>query len=201
MATLGDLKTRIAGDLNRTDQTALIATEIARAIERYAAKRFWFTVGSGTTATASGVATAAAPTGLRVLDAAWVTVSGVKMPLEQHSLATITDWLGATPNATGRPTDFALSGSTWTFYRLPNAIYTVTAVGIYDLTALDTDSATNAWTTEAQDLIANEVLGRIRRIRLRDYPGADAAGYERDQALKALRGETTRRLMTGVHAS
>lgn len=201
MGTLAELKARIAEDLNRSDLTTTIATGITSAIERYAAKRFWFTEDTRTTTTVNGVSTAAAPDGLRIIDEAWVTISGTKVPLDLKPLTDVVDLLGSTTNVSGQPCIFAHSGDLFTIYRLPDAAYTITATGIYDLAALSAPEATNAWTTEAADLIANEVIARIRRIRLRDYDGASAAEMERDKALKAIRAETTRRLSTGVKPS
>ncbi|PSA77829.1 phage adaptor protein, partial [Corynebacterium diphtheriae] len=68
MGTLADLKARIASELNRSDLTSEIADQVARAVDRWASKRCWFNESSGTTATTSNVATATAPTGLRVID-------------------------------------------------------------------------------------------------------------------------------------
>lgn len=193
MGTLAELKARIAAELNRSNLTTAIADEISRSIERYATRRFWFNQATGTTVTVSGQETATAPTGLRIADQAWVTIGGALREIDRRDLATITDWLGASSSNSGQPTDYAFSGSTLTFYRKPDAAYTVTVAGIYDLDAL-MDGDENAWTTEAEDLICYDVIERLRRIRIRDYPGAEAARIQKEEALNRLRGDTARRL-------
>lgn len=199
MGTLADLKARIALELNRTDLTDFIADQIARSVDRYANRRFWFNESTGTTTTTANQETATAPSGLRVIDKLFITVSGVKYELEARSLATIQDWLGST-TTTGRPTDYAFSGSTLTFYPEPDAVYTITAVGIFDLATLDQDSDETAWTDEAEDLIAYDVIERVARVRVRNLTLANEAKAQRDNALGMLRAETARRLSTGVKA-
>jgi len=82
-------------------------------------------------------------------------------------------------------------------YPTPNAIFTLTLPGVYDAAALSADSSSNAWTTEAVDLIA----AAAKKLLLRDIKGdaagaAIATGVEAD-ALYRLRAETVQRLNTG----
>lgn len=197
MGTLAELKARIASEINRSDLTSAIADQIDRSIDRYASNRFWFNESTGTTVTADGVATAAVPTGLRVVDQAFITVGGQKRFLKEQAPATLTYWLG-TDSGEGQPSDFARSGSTLTLYRTPDAIYTVTFVGVYDLASLSTDASTNAWTTEAEDLITYDVVERIARVKLRNTTLANEARGLRMEALGLLKAETVRRLSVGI---
>lgn len=197
MGTLAELKSRIASELNRSDLTTAIAAEVARSIERYASRRFWFNEDTRTTATVQGDATVAVPTGLRVIDQAFITIGGQKRTLDPQSLVCITDWLG-TDAGEGQPTDYAYSGSTFTLYRTPNDAYTISVVGIYDLAAFGTDADSNAWTTEAADLIAYDAAERLARVKVRNTVLANDFRGLRDEALSRLRGETNRRLMRGV---
>lgn len=199
MGTLLDLKTRIATELNRSDLTSVIADQVERSIEKYAGRRFWFNESSGTRNTVAGTSTITAPTGLRVIDELFVTINGVKHPLCERSLADITDWLGQNTSA-GQPTDYAYSDATITLFRTPDAIYTITAVGIFDLT-LSSDGDSNAWTEEAEDLIAYDAMERIARIKLRNSMLANEARQLRNDALNNLMGETARRLSGRVKAS
>lgn len=194
MGTLGDLKARIATELNRSDLTDYIEDQIARAIEFYASRRFWFTESTGTVTTVAGQSWIAAPARLRILDQLFITIGGEKRPLDEQSPAVIVDWLGANPGS-GQPTDFSRSGSTLTLYRTPSEAYTLTAVGIFDLPAI-TDGDSNAWTSEAEDLIANHVIERVARLKIRNTALANEARGLAADALSALRSESTRR-MTG----
>jgi len=98
MATLGDLKARIIRETNRdeladapgADATAASSADldgaIRRAIEFYAAKRFWFNETTGTTLAVIGASTAPAPIGLRVDDHADITVSGQRRRVNKRYL-------------------------------------------------------------------------------------------------------------------
>jgi hypothetical protein len=200
MATLEDLKSRIASELNRSDLTAAIAAEIPRAIERYAAKRFWFNEGKGTSTATAGQETVAAPEGLRVVDVVFATIGGQLIELCKLTLVEITDWLGSNAG-TGQPTDYAYTGDVFYLYRVPNAAYTITAVGIYDQPALDADSASNAWTTHGEDLICYEAAERLARVKMRNSALANEFRLLRDDALRQLRAETARRLQGTVKGS
>lgn len=197
MGTLAALKARIASELNRTDLTSTIADQIPRAIEFYAARRFWFNESTGTATTTAGVSTVTAPAGLRVLDCLFITIGAQKLELDEESPSVIEDWLGSNAGE-GQPTDFAKVGSTFKLYRTPNDAYTLTAVGIFDQAALETDGSSNAWTTEAEDLIAYHVIDRIARTKARNVALANEARGFRDEALSQLRAETTRRLSNRI---
>lgn len=200
MGTLATLKARIASELNRTDLTATIADQIPRAIEFYASRRFWFNEATGSATTTAGQSTVAAPDGLRLLDALFITIGGQKLELDEESPAVIEDWLGSNAGE-GQPTDFAKVGSSFKLYRTPNDAYTLTAVGVFDLAGFETDADSNAWTTEAEDLIAYHVVDRIARTKARNITLANEARGLRDEALSQLRAETTRRLSNRIRPS
>lgn len=200
MGTLSDLKSRIASELNRSDLTSVIADQIERSIERYASQRFWFNESTGTATTTNGVSTVTAPSGLRVIDELFITINGVKYYLFPRTLAEITDYLGQNVSS-GQPTDYNFSGSTLTLFQTPDATYTITAVGIFDLAALSMDSSENAWTDEAEDLICYDAMERIARVKLRNAMLANEARLLKNEALTQLKGETVRRLSGRVRPS
>jgi hypothetical protein len=197
MGTLAQLKSRIASELNRSDLTTLIAAEIPRAIERYAAQRFWFNESVRTATTTAGSTLSTADTGPRMIDQLQLTVGSSKRTLEPRSPAEIQELLG-NQSTQGIPTDYAFSGSILTFWPTPNGTYTVTVTGIFDLDELSSDSSTNAWTTEAEDLICWEVVERLARTKVRNAALANEARGFRTEALSALRAETVKRLSGGV---
>jgi len=200
MGTLAELKTRIASELNRSDLTSAIADQIDRSIDRYASNRFWFNEATRTASTTAGSTMATLTTGPRVIDQLLITVGGSKYGLSARSLAEITELLGY-QSSQGQPTEYAYSGSTLTFWPTPDAVYTVTATGIFDEPALATDADSNAWTTEAEDLICYDVLERIARVKLRNVALANEARSLRMEAMGLLRAETARRLSVGISAS
>lgn len=198
MTTLAVLKARVATELVRTDQTAAIAAAITRAIEHYADTPFWFNHGSGSTVTVSGTDTAALPTGLRVEDPDGVFLerSGYGERLRKRSLAEIEDFhqVVTTDN---QPTDYCRIGALLRLYPTPDDAYTVRVIGVYDQPALSSDSSTNAWTNEAQDLIAARAKHLVARDILQDPEKAAAALTAETEALRDLKRKTARRLGTG----
>ncbi|PSA69880.1 phage adaptor protein, partial [Corynebacterium diphtheriae] len=86
-------------------------------------------------------------------DKLMLTYVGTTFEFLPLPVAVIYDWLGAcTTNS--RPTVYAFTDGQLSFYPTPDATYTVTAYGIFDLAALDQDSDESSWTDQAEDLIA-----------------------------------------------
>lgn len=196
MSTLGALKSRIASELIRSDQTANIANAISRAIEHYAGQRFWFNQSRGTATTTPSDEYVANPSGLRIEDSVFVTVGGSQYRLCKQSADAIEDLQGLVTTE-GQPTDYASIGDQVRLYPTPNQAYPMAFVGVFDLTALESDDDSNAWTDEAQDLIAARARYTILRDILRDPEQAMAAQVAEREALARLRAESTRRVGTG----
>lgn len=195
MGTLAQLKERIAFEVDRDDLADPIASAISRAIEDYSFRRFWFNDSRGTaTASAEYVNV---PSGLRQLDYLFVTVGGVKYWLTQRENAVTEEWNETASN--GQPTDFAWVGGQFRLHPVPNQSYTLTALGVFDQPALTDDTLSNAWTTEAEDLICAATKKHLYRV-LRDPEGQALATAEERDALKRLKAETTMRLSTGIKA-
>src|SRR5688572_7275102 len=95
MATLGDLRTRIADELLKRNLSTQIAQHIARAVEFYAGRRFWFNtgrmVGSAVAPDADGYVPL--PTGTRLIDE--IRVGNII--LEKRDPEVIDDWLANSP--------------------------------------------------------------------------------------------------------
>lgn len=203
MGTLAELKARIAREIDRDDMDVNIAAAISNSIEHYASLRFWFTEATNTAVTTAGSEVVAlSPLGSRVVDTVSATVGSYRYPLIARPLPQIDAWLGA-GGARGQPTDYCVYGTSLLLYPTPNAVYTLTVRGIFDvLPALDDDSAANAWTTQGADLIAARSRLVLYRDVLLDTEAEGLANFAKGEAKKALIGETTRRLSTGrVRAS
>lgn len=197
---LQSLQARIADELTRTDLTSQIASAINRAIDHYAARRFWFNEQR-----VSGVCTAnneyvTYPTGLRVLDAVFVKYStsttGPGYPLEKKSEAELEEFAQAVNTAT-QPQLYCTIGTQIRLYPMPNAAYPLTFVGVFDLPALVNPGDSNSWTSDAQDLICARAKYTINRDILRDSDAMTLDKVAINSALKRLAGETARRTGTG----
>lgn len=194
MATLGDLKARIADELVKRNLNTQIAKAISRAIEHYAGRRWWFNtgrmIGSATAVTADGFI--ALPQGTRLIDQIRVGLN----ELELVSPACMDEWIADSP-ANGDPFDYAVYGDRIRVYPIPLAPISLVVVGTFDQPALATDTDSNAWTTHGEDLIVARAKFTLYRDVLRDTEGAALAKSAMDEAFGELDMKTIRRVGTG----
>jgi hypothetical protein len=170
MGTYAELRARVAAELNRTDQTANIISAIDRAIAAYADQRFWFNQTHATATLDAGETYLVAP---RRLDDLFVLDGTTRYRLDEVTQSEMEDLHAGTASA-GLPYLYAEYGSTVRVYPEPDQTYTFDSWGVFDVTpALSSDAASNAWTSEAQDLIA----ARAKLMISRDIIGnVDRAG-------------------------
>lgn len=192
MASLAQLYTRLILDLNRDDMGAGGESEqakidaVADAIENYADELFWFNRKSGTLATAATVATSALPSGMRIPQI--VTYLGSELlKVELGDIEAV--YNGTTP-VTGIPSRWAEDAGTVHWWPTPDAVYSLPVYGIADL---GVPASTNAWSTEAYNLILNEAKVLLCAGPLRDADGFALATNAVSRALAKLRRETRRR--------
>jgi hypothetical protein len=196
--TYGELKSRIRVELwNRTDLDDQIELAISRAIEHYASKRFWFNVGRKTGASVLENQYADVPAGLRQADAVYVTIGAQECELCRSPLEEIEDLNGPTQTS-GHPSYYADFGAQIRLYPIPNEVYTLTWLGLIDLDTLANDDDSNAWTDQAQDLIAARAGWFINTRILQDAEAAAACQAEEAQAWVRLQRDTALRSGDGV---
>lgn len=195
MATLGDLKARIADEILKRNLTTQIAQHIARAIEHFADRRFWFNEAKFTASTTAGVYTQGEPSDLRLLDMLSITVSGSAYELRSRDWTWLEEMQGFV-NA-GQPTDYALSSGLILLYPTPDQVYALSAIGVFNLAALATDADSNAWTNEGADLIAARTRMTLFRDVLRDAEGVALAKDAISEAEGALNRKTVMRVGQG----
>lgn len=193
MATLADLKARIADDMTRDDmgtgeesESTLLA-HIQKAVRYYSNERFWFNVTTATVNTVGSTSTVARPATIRIADR--VTIPANNAELEQYQM----DQLPLTDGG-GTPLRFVNDGDNILLHPTPDGVFTLKVYGIkqVDEPALDADD--NIWTNEAADLIA----ARTRFSLYRDvyfFPDkAQATIGDVQECLSYLRRETRKRL-------
>jgi hypothetical protein len=194
MATLGDLKTRVADELLKRNLNAQIASHIAKAIEFYSGRRFWFNTGRmvGTAVAPDADGYVALPTGTRLIDQ--IRIGNIVLEKRE---ATVIDELLALSPSTGEVSDYAVAGDRIRLYPTPVSTVALAVVGTFDLAALSTDAASNAWTNEAADLIAARTRMTMCRDVLRDPDGVSLAKDAVREAETDLDMKTMRRLGRG----
>jgi len=152
MATYGELQTRIANELNRTDLTSEIQAAIQRAIREFRYTRFRFNTGYKGTTTADGVEFYPLPNDLIDVDLITLIDGTDRIPLEQRS----NQWVETnrtTTYYTGLPYIFAIVADTLRLYPVPDDTYTLRMFCLKELGGLSDNADENTWTSEGQDLI------------------------------------------------
>jgi hypothetical protein len=125
------------------------------------------------------------------IDTMTVTYNGVQIPLKPVAFDEINDV--QTGYGISVPRVFAYYDAAIRFYPIPNDAYVITVGYTQRFTALSADSDTNAWTTEAEELIRQ---GAKRRIALNYFHSVDVAqrcAILEQEALDALLAENRRR--------
>lgn len=197
MATLSDLKTRIADELTRDDMGSggeaegALNRAIDSAIDQSENELFWFNHSNTTANTVGGVSTIAVPTGMRVVS----QVSYLEEPLIRDRLDRLQPL-----TETGIPSRWAQDGDTIYLWPQPDAAYSLSIQGTADVGTPASDGDSNIWTTEAYDLIAARVKARLLRFPFRDPDGLALARDEEAEALFALRQETRKRRQTPLRS-
>jgi hypothetical protein len=208
MATLGVMKSRIADDLARSDLTSQIADAINDAIKHYEKERFYFnerrTITFDTVAAQIAYSTTEnvnIPNLVRT-DAVFVTQASSKFPLARYHALDF-DTLQST--AAGRPSIYCfserLNGGVsqlcLRFWPIPDAVYAMIANGVIKLPALADDNATNAWTTEAEEMIRSAAKARLFAHVLFNFEAAQAMGIIAEGIKSTLAVETSQRFGLG----
>lgn len=183
MATLADLKTRIAEELVRDDMGTDGDNEDAldracdSAISYYADELQWFNDSTGTATTVASTATVSLPTGMRYA----TQVSYLEEPLTKAKLDDILIY-----DDTGPPSHWAMDGSTIRLFPIPDGAYSLSVQGVADF-----DDVT--FPPEHYDLIAARVKVILLRFPLRDPEGLALARDEENDALQRVRRESRKR--------
>lgn len=146
--TLGDLKTRIADELARSDLTSQIDLAISQAIEEACTHRFWFMETRGiTVALTAGNAAYVSDdlSDLIEIDRLVLTVSGQRRTLRLMSDDELDRLNDGTPPQ-GEPYAYSRYGDQLRVYPTPTQSYSVTIDGLTKGATLNSDSDSNIWT-------------------------------------------------------
>ena len=201
MTTFAILKARIADEIARTDLTANIITSVVSAVAFYERRRFYFNEATTTFSTVSGQdyyssSDNAAIATLIEIDSLLVTESGTKSPVIATDFQFIADQNNSS-SATGAPQFYCYYKRNIRLSPFPDAVYTMTMAYVARLTALSADADTNAWTTDAEELIRCRAKWDLFSHVIRDFGEADRAKQAELEALSVLEAETGKRISPG----
>jgi hypothetical protein len=146
--TLGDLKTRIADELARSDLTTQIVLAISQAIEEACTHRFWFMETRGLTLPVSAGTSAYQTSDIANLievDRLRLTAGSQQRTLREVSDDELDRWNdGTVPQ--GEPYAYSRYGDQLRLYPTPTQSYTVTIDGLTKGATLNSDVDSNIWT-------------------------------------------------------
>lgn len=187
--TLGDLKTRIADELARSDLTAQIALAVSQAIEEACTHRFWFMEVRGMTIPITGgTATYASAdiANLIEIDRLVLIVSGQRRTLRDMSddeLDLFND--GTAPS--GEPYAYSRYGDQLRLYPTPALSYTVSIDGLTKGATLNSDVDSNIWTDASHG--ERYIRALAKRQLLADVIRKPDAAQTQDQLAQRYRQE------------
>jgi hypothetical protein len=202
--TLGDLKTRIADELARSDLTSQIALAISDAIEEACTHRFWFMEVRGlATSLVAGTSTytSADIENLLEIDRVALIVGGQRRTLRLMS-DDEADRLSDGTAPSGEPYAYSRYGDELRFYPTPTQTYTVGIDGLFKGTTLSSDAASNIWTDTSKGERYVRALAK-RDLLIHVIRKPDAAQVQDQIAQRArqeLEAQTHTRTATGEMA-
>lgn len=153
--TFGDMYTRIAVELDRSDLTAPIKDAIVSAIDSYAQDRFAWNQRKFTISTVAGTDEYALPSTdvdaafIRVMsiDHLMITISSGRYEMVPRTTFYVDD-LKANTTLQGRPKWYAIINQKLRIWPIPDAVYVMDGFGLCDINSITNTSATgvtNAW--------------------------------------------------------
>lgn len=177
MSDYGTMRSRIADEMaNDGDITsAQINYAIQDTIKVYERKPWWFNWKTGTLTTVAdqeyytSADLSDLPDLVEILSAT-VTYNGIKSPMMAVDYPTIDSEQSGVIK--GIPRLYAYFAEQLRIYPIPIGAYTITLSYVYRLAALSADGDTNAWTTDAEELVRQ---GAKRRIALNYLNSEDLA--------------------------
>ncbi len=192
------MQTRIADELIDSGalSTAQIKAAIQSAIKFYERKPFYFNQkkeGTFSTVASQEYYGSAANSDIPyIIQFFGFTIGTSKNPVTKVDFSAID--AVQTGSITGEPSSYAYWEQKIRLYPIPSAVYTATMAYIYRLTTLSADGDTNAWMTDAEELIRQSA----KRILALDILHADDIAmrcYNREaEVFDELKAETARRM-------
>jgi hypothetical protein len=176
MSTFGDMKTRIADELDRSDLTTQIGLEILTAIAHYENQRWSWSEIRATASTVANIPYVAVPSNFLDEDSLKITISGDYEIMRRVTYEYLDKIDSGTDEA--EPSCYAFYAGQIRLYPIPDAVYTLTFSYIGSQTALSADADTNDWTNEGEALIRARAKAAVKMNYLQDAGAiAEAQGY------------------------
>lgn len=200
MADLATLKSRIASEIHRSDLTDEIAYAISDAVKHYQSKRFAFNQTRGTLTTVSGTEFYDDLTDVASIDSITLNINARKTVLDQWSYGEM-ERIATTTNTNNQPWAWSWYDEQIRLYPVPDAAYTLTVSYIQKIDVPSSDSSSNIWTNQAEELIRHAAKKRLYRdVTMDDANAIKAEAAEQEQLARLLK-DTNRQVSGGLRGS
>ena len=200
--TFLDLQNQIAEDLTRSDLTSDIKSKIGDAIDNYETSRFYFNVTrSKTFATVAGQSAYGAAALPEIpdiigLDTLFLFDGGRPIELDKYE-ADEFEWLQGSMTGAGRPCAYSYIDSQIMLWPVPVTVYTVRPHMHFKLAPLVEDADSNAWCTDAEQLIRCHAKLLLYANVIEDTEGMQRMQVQIQPLLDRLAYKTSARQSTG----
>lgn len=152
MSNYGNMRTRIAGELQRGNLTSFIQDAILSALRFYKRQPFRWNITRTQTTLADGVEFYALPTDFIEAYSVVLTEGSELELLTERSYFWVEEakqW----SDYKSRPYVYTVQNDEFRVYPVPDKAYVVTMNYVYELPEPSTDASTNAWFTDGEELI------------------------------------------------
>ncbi len=200
MSTYGDMRERIEDELGRPDLSANIRSAIKSAIVHYESERFYFNQARAARDTETGVKYYGMPSDFQIAHHITITVDDTRYALIPRQFNQLEE-MDVRDEYTSRPQYWAVYARQLRLYPVPDDEYRLEFAYTKNFTELDEDSDSNAWTSDAEELIRARAKADVLENKIRGPEAFQEAALSRQResmALARLRYETNAREATGI---
>ena len=196
MSTYTEMQTTINDLLSRSDLASTVTDAIQRAIKAYEREPFYFNERSQTLTVSSGATTYTLSSSfVEMLSDPTITINGSIYQLDliskdEYDAKKIT-------TTTSQPSEYCLYAGTFNPYPPPDSSYVAVLNYTTRLSTLSAGADSNAWTTQAEDLIEARALWWIHTFKTRNQALAQSCKAAELEALRFLRNESVGKKSTG----
>jgi hypothetical protein len=189
-----------------------IQSAILSAVAHYARERFYFNQKTNTFSTVANQEYYSSSDftdlpNLVEIDGMTATIGSTKLPVKKMDFEPIND--AQSSAVVGFPRYYTYYKQNLRLYPIPDAVYTMTVAYLYKLTALSAGSDSNAWTTDAEELIRNRAKAALRCDTMKEdaaiaermdlgRSGRPFYSYAEEMAYRALKRESRLRRNNGI---
>ena len=174
MSTYVELESNIISDLAKDGEegvTAAVSNQIDLAIAHYEKEPWWFLETRAVITSTSSGEYNTFPSDYKALDSITIEINNHTYPLVERTYETLEDWFVKSSTFLGYPTDYAVYGNEFRLYPVPNGAYPMTLSYKQSLGA-PSSTGSNAWTTDAEELIQGRVEWKLHSLRYHDLEAA-----------------------------